>query len=108
MTIALALAALAIAGVAVALGIRVGSLKAERDGFRLERDVALKAIKLHEQTETDLHRIVRSRDREIRSLYEEIESCGDDDARSRAAIAGIRGLLSSMPEVDEDADTDPG
>jgi len=108
MTIALALAAVAIAGVAVALGIRVGSLRGEVAAFRLERDVALKAVKLHEKAEENLLRIVKSRDDELRSLYEEIETCGDDDARSRAAIRGIRGLLSSVPEADSEADTSPG
>ena len=105
--VGIAAAGFGFAALATALGIRMGSLRSDTMASALERDAALRAAELSQVRIVDLERIVESRGAEIQSLYEEIETCGTDEQRSRAAVAGIRRMLPSIPEAEEpDADHD--
>lgn len=102
----LSLVALGFAGTAAALGIRVGKLTSDRDAFRLERDVALKAQRMHASRVEELSAVVFGRGKELESLRNELATCGDPVTRSRLAVDGIARLLSPMPEAGKEADTD--
>jgi hypothetical protein len=103
--LALSLASLGFAGTAVALAVRSGKLKSDRDGFELELGGALKGLQLSQDRVEELAKALAGRGKELQSLRDELETCGDPSARARLAVDGIARLLSA-PEADQDADLD--
>ena len=100
-----------VALVAMALGIRVGGLKSKltksevgrklaEDGLHLLTNEVQEGNLRHEKELSDLRE-------EIETLYDEMETCGDENARGRVATAGVRRLLGSKKEDDSDTDADP-
>lgn len=98
--LSLALVGLGFAGTALALGIRNGVLREERAELVAGLASARLVIDTSRRRINDLMAIADSRAERISSLYDELGKCGDDETRGRAAVAGIR-LLLSDPEAEE-------
>lgn len=110
MTAALGIALGVVSLVAMALGIRVGGLKSKLTTSETARKLAEDG--LHRLTSEVQEERLRSRKEtadlkaEIESIYDEMETCGDDAARGRVATSAVRRLLS--PKKADDSDSDSG
>lgn len=109
-TLALAILAGFTSAKAISLALRAGDLRAElaREKFAgkaLREALATALTELREEGERYAKILVR-RKRELELLHADLDKCGDDASRGRAAVLGIKRMLS--PETDDDgADSDP-
>ena len=96
--IAFAIAALGFAASTALLAIRLGGCKSALTTASDDRDQYLRALAtLQAETEDERRRLLEligERNAELRRLYEELDTCGSDSARGRAAVLAIGRMLS--------------
>lgn len=100
----IALAGFGFAATAIALAIQNGALRAERgklDAALEGKTFALETLVESSRARADeLAAVIEVRDERISALYAELESCGDDESRTRIAVDGIRLMLPTFEAED--------
>jgi hypothetical protein len=101
----LAIALVLSAGAITALALRLGGLKSKLTREKVARELAEKALNIltadvEEGTIRHAEELAQLK-QEIENLYDELETCGDDASRGRAATRGILGMLSVKKTADD-------
>lgn len=91
---------------AVVKSDKLGDMKEQRATLRaaaVNNSAALdRAVGEIDETRTRLERVIADQRRELKSIYDELEKTGDLEMRGRAAISGLRRMLSAdMPHTDD-------
>lgn len=109
--IALAITLAATAVTAMGLGIAIGRTKSKLTRAETERDaLEIRYARTVDELSSQRDRfdaIIRSRDQELEGAYAEIQLCGDDASRGRAASIALRRLLTGS-EATGDTNDDSG